>query len=142
MCPPGSDKRELDIPSAAGPAGTHTQRRYYRRWANIFAQLTESTTGAHTNISTATLTTDTLDLIFASLPRSSNNHLEQSATVLNSPMHYLAKEVSDNTPFIRAIAPRKLASKGAFTARPEWIKHPRFLEVASEITNSVLSRST
>ena len=52
-------------------------------------------------------------------------------------MHYLAKEVSDHAPFIWTIAPRKLAAKGAFSARPEWIKHPRFLEVAPEMADSV-----
>ena len=46
--PPGSEKRKLDEPSAEGPAENTAQRPYYRRWANIFAQLTEITTDAHT----------------------------------------------------------------------------------------------
>ena len=52
-------------------------------------------------------------------------------------MHYLAQQVSDHALFIWTIAARKPAAKGAFSARPEWIKHPRFLEVAPEMANSV-----
>ena len=140
--PPGSDKRKLDTPSAEGPADVlprelHTHRPFYHRWANIFAQLTEIATDAHTHIATGTLTTDTLDRIFTTLPRSTGNHLEHTATVLKSPMHYLAKQISNHAPLIWTISPRNPAPKGTFTARPEWIKQPRLLQHATMIAGSV-----
>ena len=90
--PPGSDKQKLDKPSAEGPAAAapadlHSYRPFHNRWANIFSQLTEIATNAHTHLTTDTLTTDTLDRIFTSLPKSFGNPLDQSATVLNTPMH-------------------------------------------------------
>ena len=84
-----------------------------------------------------TLTTDTLDRIFTFLPKSTGNHLEQSGTVLNSPMHYLAKQLSDHAPFIWTISPRKPPAKGSFTARPEWIRHPMILENATAVADAI-----
>ena len=52
-------------------------------------------------------------------------------------MHYLAKEISDHAPFVWTTAPRQLASKGTFSARPEWIKHPHFLDVSSKMAEPV-----
>ena len=98
--PPGSDKRKLYTPSAAGPAAAvpaelHSHRPYYHRWANILFQLTEIATDAHTHIIIGTLTTDTSDRIFTSLPKSAGNILEQPATLLNSPMFFLSEQLSD-----------------------------------------------
>ena len=139
--PPGSAKRQLDKPSAEGPAAAepelHCHRPYYHRWACIFSQLTEIDTDVHTHITTGTLTTDTLDRMFTSLPKSSGNHLDQSAAVLNSPMHFLAKRISDHAPLIWTISQKKPASKGSFSARPEWIKHLVFLENATLMADAV-----
>lgn len=139
--PPGSDERKLDTPSAEGPADAlprelHQHRPFYHRWANIFAQLKEIVTDSHTHITTGTLSTDTLDRVFTTLPRSSGNHLEQTVTVLSSPTHYLAKQISDHSPLIWTIFSRNPAPNGTFTARPEWIKHPRFSESVTMMADS------
>ena len=90
----------------------------------------------HTPITTGTLTTDTLDRFFTSLPKSAGNILEQSATVLNSPMFYLSKQLSDHAPLIWTVSPRKPFRRGPFTARPG-VKHPIFLEHATTMPNAV-----
>ena len=52
-------------------------------------------------------------------------------------MHYLAKQISDHAPVIWTLSARHPAPKGTFTARPEWVKHPRFLENATMMADSV-----
>ena len=63
--------------------------------------------------------------------------MEQSATVLNSPMFYLSKQLSDHAPLIWTVTPRKPFCRGPFTARQEWVKHPTFLEHSTKMANAV-----
>ena len=134
--PPGSVKRKLDSPSAASQSNAAAYRPFYDRWANLFCSMTEIATDAHTHIITATLTTDTLDRIFTTLPKSANNILEQSATVMNSPMFYLSANISDHAPLIWTIGTKNQFCKGAFTPRPEWITHPMFLEHSTKMSDA------
>ena len=83
------------------------------------------------------MTTDTLDRIFISLRKSAGNILEQSATVLNSIMFYLSKQLSDHAPLIWTLTAGKPFCKGPFTARQEWVKHPVFLEHSSKMANAI-----
>ena len=144
--PPGSEKRKLDspaaVPTSAGPpavvaAELLSSRPYYQRWAHIFSGLTEIATDAHTHITTESLTTDTLDRIFTSFPKSAGNVLKQTATVLNSPMFYLAKKISDHAPLIWTMTPGKPYCKGLFAPRQEWVKHPVFLEHSTKFADAI-----
>ena len=71
------------------------------------------------------------------VPAEIDRKLFGTVTVLNSPMHHLAKQLSDHAPLIWTISPRKPPAKGSFTARPEWIRHPMFLENATAMADAV-----
>jgi endonuclease/exonuclease/phosphatase family metal-dependent hydrolase len=138
--PPGTQKRKLDAPAGPAPPSTATHfRPFYERWTRIFADLHEIATDGHTHINTATMTTGTLDRIFTSLPRSANTIIGQTAAIINSPMYYLAEQISDHAPLIWTLESKGTHSAGTknFTARPEWIAHPVFLKHSTMMSDAI-----